>query len=144
MRIRYPNSTRPWQHVLEPVYGYMILALNLYFNKKEINGESFNFGPKFNKNYSVIELLKKIKKYLPNTKWKIDRSKARAHEAGLLNLNCSKSFKLLKWKNILNFDETVKMTSEWYKSYLKNKKLEKITLKQIKKFENKLIIKPSK
>ena len=49
LKIRYPNSTRPWQHVLEPIYGYIVLAYNLYNYKKKTNGESFNFGPKFKK-----------------------------------------------------------------------------------------------
>ena len=58
LRIRYPKSTRPWQHVLEPIHGYLFLGYMLHFKKSSTNGESFNFGPNFAKNYSVIELLK--------------------------------------------------------------------------------------
>ena len=137
--IRYPNSTRPWQHVLEPIHGYLILAKDLYKNRNNSNGESFNFGPSFNKNYSVNELLIKIKKYIPNIKWVLDRSRKKPHEAGLLNLNCKKSFKLLNWKNILNFEETVRMTALWYLSYLQNEDLENLTLMQIKDYEDRVI-----
>ena len=75
LKIRYPNSTRPWQHVLEPIYGYIVLAYNLYNYTKKTNGESFNFGPKFVKNYKVIELLKRLKIYFPKIKWKIEKKK---------------------------------------------------------------------
>ncbi len=139
IKIRYPNSTRPWQHVLEPVYGYLFLAEGLYKNKKKINGESFNFGPSFNKNYSVNELLIKIKKYISNIEWTLDKTKKKPHEAGLLNLNCNKSYKLLNWKNILNFEQTIEMTALWYQSYLKNDDLENVTLKQIKDFEDRIV-----
>ena len=66
--IRNSNSTRPWQHVLEVLSGYISLAYKLNFNQK-IHGQAFNFGPK-NKNYKVIEILKKIKKIWPLAKWK--------------------------------------------------------------------------
>ncbi len=138
LKIRYPKSTRPWQHVLEPVYGYMFLALNLHIGKKNTNGESFNFGPKFIKNYKVTELLNELKRYLPNIKWKVDKNKKKVHEAGLLNLNSSKAFKILKWKNILNFDETVKMTAEWYSRYFKKEDVKEITLDQINSYQIKL------
>ena len=139
IKIRYPNSTRPWQHVLEPIYGYLFLAEGLYKNKKKINGESFNFGPSFNKNYSVNELLIKIKKYISNVEWTLDKTKKKPHEAGLLNLNCNKSYKLLNWKNILNFEQTIEMTALWYQSYLKNDDLENVTLKQIKDYEDRIV-----
>lgn len=137
LRIRYPNSTRPWQHVLEPIYGYLFLAHNLFIKEKN-NGESFNFGPKFIKNYKVITLLKEFKKYLPQIKWKKELNKMRLHEAGLLNLNSNKSFKNLKWKNILNFKETVKMTAEWYLFYLNNHNVKKTTFNQINIYKKKL------
>ena len=139
LKVRYPNSTRPWQHVLEPIYGYLILGNKLYLNKNNINGESFNFGPNFRKNYSVKELLNKIQNYIPNFKWELDNTKNKVHEAGLLNLDSRKSFKLLGWKNLLNFEQTVKLTSEWYLSYINNNDLEKLTKKQINEYENKIL-----
>jgi hypothetical protein len=66
------------------------------------------------------KVLVEIKKYLPQILWKIDSNKKIVHVAGLLNLNSNKTFKILKWKNILNFAETVEMTAEWYNKYFKN------------------------
>ena len=137
LRIRYPNSTRPWQHVLEPIFGYLSLANNLY-KETTNNGQSFNFGPYFIKNYKVIALLKEFKKYLPKIKWIKDDNKKKVHEAGLLNLNSDKAYKKLKWKNTLNFKETVQMTAEWYDSYLKDKNVKKKTLDQINFYKKKL------
>tara|TARA_A100000164_G_C21921007_1_gene780674 strand:- start:168 stop:1256 length:1089 start_codon:yes stop_codon:yes gene_type:complete len=137
LKIRYPNSTRPWQHVLEPIYGYLFLAQNLFVKEKN-NGESFNFGPKFIKNYKVITLLKEFKKYLPHIKWKKEFNIIKIHEAGLLNLNSNKSFKNLKWKNILNFKETIRMTAEWYLLYFNNHNVKKITFNQINSYKKKL------
>ncbi len=137
LKIRYPNSTRPWQHVLEPVFGYMYLGYDLY-NKIKNNGQSFNFGPQYSKNYKVIELLNEFKKHNPQIKWKVDKSNKKVNEAGLLNLNSDKSFRRLKWKNILNFKNTIKMTSDWYSSYIKNGDMQKITVNQIGLYKIKL------
>tara|TARA_S200000501_G_scaffold373648_1_gene421244 strand:+ start:955 stop:2043 length:1089 start_codon:yes stop_codon:yes gene_type:complete len=138
LKIRYPNSTRPWQHVLEPIYGYLFLGYNLHLRKTSVNGESFNFGPNFTKNYSVIELLKGFKNYLPFIKWKIEKKKIRVKEANLLNLNSSKAKKILKWKNILSFKETVKMTASWYLKYFKKKDMNIVTNNQIEDYLIKL------
>ena len=70
--IRNPNSTRPWQHVLEVVHGYMILAKKLSKNSK-LHGQVFNFGPSYKKNYKVIEILKYFKPLWKKCKWKINR-----------------------------------------------------------------------
>ena len=81
--IRNPNSTRPWQHVLEVLSGYLILAIKL--ENPKLNGEAFNFGPKNFQNKSVFNLINEIKKNLPNFKWKIKKSKN--FEFKLLKLN---------------------------------------------------------
>ena len=138
LRIRYPKSTRPWQHVLEPIYGYLFLGYLLHLKKNYTNGESFNFGPSFIKNYSVIELLNAFKKYLPKLNWKIDKQKKKVKEANLLNLNSSKATKVLKWKNIMTFDETVKMTASWYEKFFEKKDMKKVTHQQIETYFLKL------
>ncbi len=117
--IRSPKSTRPWQHVLDIIYGYAKLAIKLNQNPK-IHGEAFNFGPD-KKNFKVIDILKKMKIYWPKIKWKISKQK-KFKENTLLHLNSQKSKKFLKWKTVLNFDNSVKFTIEWYKNYLTNKK----------------------
>ena len=125
--IRNSNSTRPWQHVLEVLSGYISLAYKLNFNQK-IHGQAFNFGPK-NKNYKVSEILKKIKKIWPLVKWK-NYSEKKFFENKLLNLNSKKSFKILKWRSKLSINDTIKMTVDWYKNYYINKKNKKLILKK--------------
>lgn len=115
--IRSPFSTRPWQHVLEPLSGYLLLAAKL-FQSKKYHGESYNFGPPANQNHSVHVLIDRMSKYWDHVRWN-DVSDEQNHipEAGLLKLNCDKALSELNWQPTLKFEETVKMTVEWYKHY---------------------------
>jgi CDP-glucose 4,6-dehydratase len=137
LKIRSPNSTRPWQHVLEPLYGYLELAAALKF-KKNIHGQSFNFGPEKYANKTVLDVIKEMKKILLAGNWKIVKTaKNKGKEAKLLNLNCSKAKKILKWKSILNFKETIRMVASWYEYYnLNPKSVGKKTISQIKEYQN--------
>ena len=134
--LRNPKATRPWQHVLEAVGGYLCLAMNLSFNKY-LHAEAFNFGPNLSREYSVLELVKTMDVYWKNISWKImPKSRKKFYESELLRLNCNKAKKILKWKNILRFSETVEMTTSWYRSYYENSKnIDKITRKQIREYE---------
>ena len=136
--IRYPDSTRPWQHVLDPIFGYIYLGYMLNINKAKTNGESFNFGPLLRKNYTVKVLLNRIKKYIPKFKWKISKNKKNFNEAGLLNLNSNKTSKLIKWKNIIDFDQSVFLTAEWYNAYFKKKDMYQKSIQQINNYMKKL------
>ena len=119
VKIRNPNSTRPWQHVLEVIFGYLTLAINLKsFNK--LHGESFNFGPK-DHNYKVREVLNEIKKIWPSIRWKYDKN-IKFKENQLLNLNSKKAYNTLKWKQTLTFKEQINMVVNWYKFFNKDKK----------------------
>ena len=119
VKIRNPNATRPWQHVLEPLSGYLTLAKNLYNNN--FKGEAYNFGPNPNQNYSVAELIHEMSYHWENVKWTNTRDKKnKFHEASLLKLNCDKALTDLNWTPTLNFKETVKMTVEWYKKFYQN------------------------
>tara|TARA_B100001989_G_scaffold219391_1_gene171320 strand:+ start:1771 stop:2832 length:1062 start_codon:yes stop_codon:yes gene_type:complete len=131
--IRSPNSTRPWQHVLEVLKGYLILAKNLKNNKNN-HGEVFNFGPKNFQNKRVIDVLKEMYEFLPNFKWNINTNK-KFRESKLLKLNSTKAKKKLNWTNKLSFNETIKMTAEWYRMYYQKKNMVNFTSKQIKEFE---------
>ena len=115
-KIRNPNSTRPWQHILDVVYGYMLLAKNLSQNKK-LHGQVFNFGPSYRDNYKVIEILKYFKMFWNKCNWNIKRIKTNHKESVLLKLNSSKAKKVLNWKTILNFKQALNFTLEWYKAY---------------------------
>lgn len=135
--LRNPKSTRPWQHVLEAVGGYLCLAVNLA-SKEKLHGESFNFGPNLSKEYSVLELVKSISKFWRGTSWKkITVSKKSFFESELLRLNCNKAKKILKWKSILKFQEISNMVAIWYLNYYSNpKNINKITLLQIRKYQS--------
>lgn len=117
--IRSPNATRPWQHVLEPLSGYLALGEKLS-NDHLICGESFNFGPRPENNYSVERLLIEMSKYWEDVKWEIITNLSNQKEAGLLKLNCDKALFVLNWIPNLDFEETVQFVSEWYKEYYVN------------------------
>ncbi len=134
--IRNPASTRPWQHILDVLYGYLSLAINLDRNKKKFHGEAFNFGPNLKKNYKVIEILKMIKINWPEVKWNVNSNK-KFKENQLLNLNSKKAFRNLKWFPKLTTYQSVKLTVDWYKEYLIEKSnLYNKTVKQINFFTN--------
>ncbi len=110
--VRNPRATRPWQFVLEPVYGYMKLAEKLLANPQKYSG-GWNFGPLDNDNYSVADLLNQVK-----TKVKLQTSypegRDNFHEAHLLKLDISKAVSILKWQPLLNFEQTVDFTINGY------------------------------
>jgi CDP-glucose 4,6-dehydratase len=119
--VRNKTSTRPWQHVLDPLAGYLWLAALLAEpalaglsapDSLELRG-AFNFGPRLESNRTVAELVTEVLKHRPG-KWE-DRSDPHApHEAGLLNLSTEKAFHLLRWRPVWDFAETVAHTTDWY------------------------------
>jgi len=137
VQLRNPNSTRPWQHVLEVVGGYLCLAINLKYNKN-LHGESFNFGPNRSKEHSVLELVQEMGNYWENVSWKNNsKSRKKFYESGLLRLNCNKAEKFLKWKSILKFNETVEMVANWYNDfYFDPENIEQTTNEQIKRYQS--------
>ena len=139
VEIRSPYATRPWQHVLEPLSGYLGLG-SLLFENVKLHGESFNFGPKSELNRSVLQLLNDLSMY-----WGFDdledaftiADKITFHEAGLLKLNCDKALFHLNWEANLFYAECVKLVSEWYHDYYKkNRNMFEVTNNQIEYFEN--------
>ena len=135
--LRFPNSTRPWQHVLEAIYGYMILALKQKKNKK-ISSNVFNFGPNNKTSIKVIDLIKKIKKQWGSLNWRIMKSSKTLYESKLLKLNSGKAYKILKWECFMSVDETINMVVNWYKFYLSNKKKDmyNFSVNQIEEFKD--------
>ena len=115
--VRNPDATRPWQHVLESLSGYLALASALA-ETPDLHGQAFNFGPRSERNQSVQELLNALKTYWPGAAWEnITDSKIAVKEAVLLKLNCDKALHSLGWSPTLEFRETVQLTSEWYRAY---------------------------
>jgi CDP-glucose 4,6-dehydratase len=120
--IRNPSSTRPWQHVLEPISGYLATGQHLAQSDK-LNGEAFNFGPPSDQVFSVKEVLDAIAenwKLSPEKEW-VKVEAGNFHEAGLLKLSCEKGNLHLKWWPVLNFQETMSFTASWYWEYYKGK-----------------------
>ena len=135
--IRNPYSTRPWQHVLEAIYGYIILAINLNKNSN-LHGQAFNFGPRNSQDYKVISLVKLMKKYWENVSWKLHKNNNKIFkESSLLKLNSQKAKKILKWRSILTFKENIFLVANWYKNfYLNSKQAHKLTSSQIEFYQN--------
>lgn len=120
VKLRNPSATRPWQHVLEPLSGYLALALALNENPN-LHGESFNFGPKSLEDKSVLDIVEEMATHWNKVVWEDDSSKLNQnHESVLLKLNCDKARSILHWHAILSFQETVQMTASWYKSFYTN------------------------
>ena len=134
--LRNPFSTRPWQHVLEALGGYLFFAIKLSKNSK-LNGEVFNFGPNNRNNFNVLMLVKLMELHWKNVSWKlIKKNKSKLHESKLLKLNCLKAKKILKWKSVLNFRKTTKMVISWYcKFYSSPKEIEQFSINQILNYE---------
>ena len=129
IEIRNPSATRPWQHVLEPLGGYLILGAALYEGHSEF-ASGWNFGPYPNEIYSVRRLLEKILEISGRGAW-IDKSDVeKKHEANILTLDITKANIKLKWKPILTINETIEMTLEWYLKF-KDESVEALSLKQI-------------
>ena len=138
VKIRNLHSTRPWQHVLEAVYGYMLLSSKLKKNTN-LNGQAFNFGPKNKSNYSVNSVLLHAKKKWNNAKWIHKKNPKSFGESSLLKLNSNKVKKALGWECVLNFSETIGLTINWYKNfYNKNyRSVEDLSIKDLEYYKKK-------
>jgi len=119
--IRNPNATRPWQHVLEPLSGYLAIGQKLLEEKVEF-GEAWNFGPSDEGNITVEEVVQYVKKHWDKIDYEITRDPNQLHEANLLKLDCSKAHILLKWKDVWDSETTFEKTVLWYKAYYEEDK----------------------
>lgn len=137
VEIRSPRATRPWQHVLEPLSGYLNVAQVLSQDDK-LNGESFNFGPHAEYSKTVKDLLEDLSKNwnLKQEPSFLSEITSEFHEAGLLKLNCDKALFYLRWLPTLEYDNLIEFTSMWYYNYY-NESIDMLdfTIGQIKKYE---------
>jgi len=131
LTIRNPDAVRPWQHVLEPLSGYIKLSFYLYNNKKNNFSGSWNFGPNLEKKVTVLKLLTLVFKNLKITKKIIVQKNSQIKETLILRLNCSKAKQKLDWKRLWSTSLSIQKTSEWYKAYLEKKNVLQISKKQI-------------
>lgn len=136
LQIRYPNSTRPWQFVLDPLIGYLQLAEKAYNDPINYNG-SWNFGPHDKKQYSVNDILEFCKNNFFKHLQYNNLTKANKSEAKYLNVNSNKAKKTIGWLNKTSTEDALNMTFEWYLNYLENNNIEKLCKSQVKDFLNK-------
>lgn len=130
--VRNPISTRPWQHVLEPLSGYLILAQELYNDSSYAEG--WNFGPKDEDCQSVSQILEKmVVQWGKGAKWELDIN-SNPHEAGFLKLDCSKAKNKLLWEPNWNLDKTLKLIVQWHQDWLAGMNANELCRKQIKEY----------
>lgn len=131
VELRNPHATRPWQHVLETLSGYLLIGQQL-LEKNVDTASAWNLGPSPAQNQEVIEVATEAKKYWPAIDITFSQQTTHAHEAQLLALDSTKAHTQLKWDNVWTFSEGLKSTVEWYKSYYQDKKV--ITSEQLRTY----------
>ncbi|MGJ0334197.1 CDP-glucose 4,6-dehydratase [Aliarcobacter cryaerophilus] len=119
--IRNPKATRPWEHVLEPLSGYLHIGQKLLEEKVEF-AEAWNFGPSDEGSITVEEVVQNVKKHWDKIDYEINKDPNQLHEANLLKLDCSKAHILLKWKDVWDSETTFEKTVKWYKAYYEDDK----------------------
>lgn len=128
--VRNPNSTRPWQHVLEPLSGYLLLAQNLYLHGSKF-AEAWNFGPKDDDCKPVDWILIQMtEKWGNGAEWKLDED-SNPHEAGFLKLDCSKAAMLLNWSPKWNLELSLNKIINWHHDWLSGKDMQQACLQEI-------------
>ena len=134
-QIRNTNSVRPWQFVLEPLNGYLLLAERMWEKGNKFS-EAWNFGPNDESCKSVKWILEKIsKEWGEKFFWEEDH-KENPHETSILKLDCKKAKERLGWETKLNINEALEWTINWYKKFLENSNMKEYTKKQIEEFES--------
>ncbi len=133
LEIRNPLAIRPWQHVMEPVIGYILLAEQLFHD--ETFADAWNFGPNESDCISVEEITKAmLRDWNDHPGWVFTGDSKKLHEATILKLDCSKAKARLKWQPRKTLTESLKMTSEWYQDFFKGNDMNSVTLNQVRSF----------
>jgi CDP-glucose 4,6-dehydratase len=134
--IRNRNATRPWQHVLEPLSGYLLLGASLIDGRRDL-ASAFNFGPNLQSNRTVGELVERVLQFWPGQAFDALDGNA-PHEAGRLNLAADKAFHLLGWGPVWDFDQTIEKTVDWYRQtakFQRSEDFQQLTQAQIREYE---------
>lgn len=133
IRLRNPAATRPWQHVLEPLSGYLLLGTRLRESPAQFGG-AWNFGPAAGEVRTVRDVAERIVGQFGNGSIEIAAGDGKQHEAGLLQLNCDKARQILDWKPRWDFAETVDNTALWYKETLAGADAKQVTRAQLRSY----------
>jgi CDP-glucose 4,6-dehydratase len=139
IELRNPNATRPWQFVLEPLGGYLLLGVYMANNRRKFS-DAWNFGPENSSTISVRSLVDLVIEHWGEGRWVQLKEKNKPHEAGLLALDIHKAKNKLGWKPIMNIAEAVKNTIEWYKAVHSNINMQECCRLQIKDYMEKMQI----
>jgi CDP-glucose 4,6-dehydratase len=133
LNIRSPESIRPWQHVLEPISGYLRLAEYLFSNVNKF-AEGWNFGPNDEDSRSVTWIVERLAEMRPDIKWQCDKSK-QPHEANYLKLDSSKAKNQLNWQTKWRLQTALEKTMEWHQKWKSNDDMREASLQQIKDYQ---------
>jgi len=131
--IRNPQAVRPWQHVLEPLSGYLLLGCKMAETPLQYSN-SYNFGPNIADTLRVEEMVQQAIEIWKNGRYEIQQSSSQPHEAGLLKLDISRAYTELGWQPRMNAREALTYTLEWYRSYYSKQDLQRFTQQQVKDF----------
>jgi len=132
VKIRNPKATRPWQHVLEPLSGYLVLAQKLYYNNKEYS-DGWNFGPKEQDVKPVGWILDNMLEYFPGSSWGLDKD-SNLHEAGFLKLDISKAEYKLGWRPLWKLSDTLNKIVLWHNAWKNDEDMQAICLAEIEEY----------
>ena len=135
--IRSPHATRPWQHVLEPLGGYLLLG-HLLYTQGATYAQAFNFGPRPENILTVEDVTKQMIAAYGKGTLHVQESTKQLHEATLLMLNITKAQKVLGWTPVYNAKQAIEQTVAWYKKFYQNVPMHKFTLQQIHEYEEKI------
>jgi CDP-glucose 4,6-dehydratase len=136
LRIRNPQAVRPWQHVLDPVAGYLMLAQRLLDERDgQTFAEAWNFGPHATSEVTVLEIIKKLAQSWGPARWQSDEGD-HPHEAAVLRLDCAKATARLGWRSAIDLDTALQLTGKWYRAHRDGGDMREVTLGQIERFLN--------
>ena len=138
LRVRNPGASRPWQHVLDPLCGYLTLCKRLYEEPGAFS-DAWNFGPENTDTRSVADIADSVTElWGEGASWRTDQ-KDHPHEAHHLKLDCSKAIAMLGWRPVWNLDNTLKNTIDWYRTYFNARtNMKDYTFRQIESYEREL------
>lgn len=131
--IRNPDAVRPWQHVLEPLIGYLLLGERLS-QEPQIFSQAYNFGPNMADTLPVLSMVQKAISAIGKGSYKIHQEEGQLHEAGLLKLDISKVISELEWTPKMNAARTIEITMDWYKAFMEGSDMNRLTENQINIF----------
>jgi CDP-glucose 4,6-dehydratase len=124
-KIRNPHAIRPWQHVLEPLSGYLLLGQKLLEERSEY-AQAWNFGPQDDGNMTVLEITSFMKDVWSSINYEVELDSNQPHEAGILKLDCSKAHFVLGWSPVWTTNQAILKTAQWYKAFYESEHIRSI------------------